>query len=66
MKAAVHQCVRMRSFSADGVKSVLNFLPPQDNKVVDISLHPLLQVKTDGIRDASEYDSAFLGQEGIV
>jgi len=34
VKAAVHQCVHLRSFSADAVKSVLDFLPPQENKVV--------------------------------
>jgi hypothetical protein len=41
-------------------------MPPQEAKIVDLSLHPLLQVKTYGIRDAAEYDTAFLNQEGIA
>lgn len=66
VKDAVRQCVRLRSFSADAVNSVLNYIPPQQANILDLSQHPLLQIGTDGIRKASEYDLAFFGQEGIA
>jgi len=66
VKEAVRQCVSRRAFSSDAVKSVLDYEPPVRKGVLDLSNHPILQVETDGVRDASEYDVALLDQEGVA
>lgn len=64
VKDAVKQCLQRRSISAASVKGMLDYQPPEKRGVLDLSVHPLLQVQTDGIRSASVYDAAFLHQEG--
>ena len=63
VKAAVGKCVNMRAFSEDAVRSVLNYQPPVCSGVLDLSGNPILQVETDGIRSAIEYDAIFLSDE---
>ncbi len=57
---AVHQavsiCVQRRAFSDEAVKSVLSYQPPSLGDALDLSDRPLFQVKSTGIRPASEYD----------
>jgi len=57
---AVHQavsiCVKRRAFSDEAVESVLGYQPPSLCAELDLSGRPLLQVKSTGIRPASEYD----------
>ncbi len=66
VKAAVRQCVRRRAFSGDAVKSVLDYEPPSRAGVLDLSNHPSLQVETDGVRSAAEYDAALLDEEDVA
>lgn len=66
VKEAVRQCVHRRAFSGEAVRSVLEYEPPMKSLPLDLSKHPVLQVETDGIRPATEYDSAFLDQEGVA
>lgn len=66
VKDAVRQCLQRRSISAASVKGVLDYQPPVNRGVLDISKHPLLQVQTDGIRPASVYDEAFLQRKEAV
>ena len=64
VKAAVGECVRRRAFSDEAILSTLNYSPPQASKMIDVSHHPVLQLETDGIRDAAEYDAALLSIDG--
>ncbi|MBU2573289.1 MAG: IS21 family transposase [Elusimicrobia bacterium] len=63
VKAAVGECVRRRAFSDEAVMSTLNYRPPAKGKTLDLSRHPVLQIDTDGTRDAAEYDAALLNKE---
>ena len=66
VKAAVGQCVGRRAFSSEAVKSVLDYQPPTSVGPLDLSRYPLLQVETDGVRDAGEYDQALLDKEDVA
>jgi len=66
VKAAVRQCARRRAFSGAAVKSVLDYEPPARGATLDLSRHPLLQVETDGVRDAAEYDAALPDGEDVA
>jgi transposase len=66
VKAAVRQCVSRRAFSGDAVKSVLDYEPPAKAGMLDLSNHPVLQVETDGMRDATVYDEALLDKEDVA
>ncbi len=60
VKAAVRTCISRRAFNDEAVKNVLEYQPDAIRKSIDISSRPMLRVKTDGIRNASEYDKMFL------
>jgi len=62
VKVAVSQCVQRRAFSDEAVRSTLCFHPRETTSPIDLSQHPLYDMKGDGIRKASEYDS-LLAQE---
>jgi transposase len=64
--AAVGECVRRRAFSDEAVRSVLDYRPPVLGKTFDLSKHPFLEIETDGVRDAAEYDAAFLSKEDVA
>ena len=64
VKEAVKQCLRRRIFSAASVKGLLDYQPPVQKGVVDVSKHPVLQIKTDGMRPIAVYDEARLQQGG--
>lgn len=66
VKDAVKQCLRRRIFSAASVKGLLDYQPPVKGGVVDVSMHPVLQVQTDGMRSTAIYDEAFLERKGAV
>ena len=66
MKDAVKQCLQRRSISAASVKGLLDYQPPVKRGIVDVSMHPVLQVQTDGMRSTAIYDEAFLERKGAV
>lgn len=66
VKEAVRQCVSRRAFSASAVTGILDYEPPTRSRSLDLSKHPLLQVETDGVRSAAEYDEALLDKEGAA
>jgi hypothetical protein len=53
---AVSICVKRRAFSDEAVESILSYQPPSLGVALDLSARPLFQVKSTGIRPASEYD----------
>lgn len=60
VKDAVKQCLRRRIFSSASVKGLLGYRPPVKSGVVDVSMHPVLQVKT--VRSRF-YDEEALGSD---
>lgn len=64
VKEAVKQCLRCRIFSAASVKGLLDYQPPANKGVVDVSEHPVLQVRTSGMRPIEIYDQERLQQGG--
>jgi hypothetical protein len=64
VKEAVKQCLRRRIFSAASVKGLLDYQPPMQKGIVDVSMHPVLQVKTDGMRPIAVYDEERLQRGG--
>ena len=60
VKAAVKTCIARRAFNDEVVKNVLEYQPDAIRKSIDISHRPELQVSTNGIRNAFEYDKKFL------
>jgi transposase len=63
VKGAVGECVRRRAFSDEAVESVLRYRPPQEGRSLNLSAHPHLQLETDGVRRATEYDEVLLTRE---
>ena len=70
VKAAVKTCISRRAFNDEAVRNVLEYQPDAIRKSIDLSHRAKLYVKTNGIRNACEYDKKFLNcfskERGVV
>lgn len=60
VKAAVKTCISRRAFNDEAVRNILEYQPDTIRKNIDLAKRPELQIKTNGIRKASEYDKCLL------
>ncbi len=60
VKAAVKTCISRRAFNDEAVRNILEYQPDAIRKSIDLTHKPELQIKTNGIRQASEYDEFLL------
>lgn len=60
VKAAVKTCISRRAFNDEAVRNVLEYQPDAIRKSIDLTQRPELQIKTNGIRNAGEYDKLLL------
>jgi len=66
VKSAVSECVRLRTFSADAVISILDYVPPKKVGQLELSKRPELILSCDGIRSATEYEQLCVGKEALA